>query len=127
MVKCSAFISSMLMRAFHSFCDHDPPVDICWQVLPHPLVNASVGMHKSIGDKIRDFSLKIIKFLSTRKVCLLHPCLNVLWGDSISKVLMPGFANAASIKLEVVLAVVSNINFARSMMVISLLPATCLH
>ena len=35
----------------------------------------------------------------------MHPCLNVLWHDSSSKVLMPGFANVTSTKLEVVLAV----------------------
>ena len=45
------------MWAFCSSCDHGLPIDIPGDVAPLPLVDASTDMHKSVGDKMRDFSL----------------------------------------------------------------------
>ena len=66
----------------------------------HPTICTS-----RLEEKIGTFHCKALNSLSTRKVRLLHPRLNVLWHDSLSKVLMPEFANLPSIELEVVLAV----------------------
>ena len=68
--------------------------------LQHPLICTS-----RLEAKLGTFHCKALNSLSTGKVRSLHPCLSVLWHDSISKVLMPGFSNAANMKIEVVLVV----------------------
>ena len=70
---------------------------------PHPLVDASVDMQ--LEAKLGTLHCKALNYFSTRKACPLHLYLNVLWYDSIPNVLLPGFANTASIELDVVLAV----------------------